>query len=179
MGDAVPLGSARTELMEELTDIRRSVADADVLETDERENLADRVEALAGPYEKYFTQWLEQHEIDWVCAVNMTLSDAVPVTLGLHRAAAQRWTAGRPGGVLFWDHDLFGSCSVFEEGARLYPPRPNQFTPVPGSHPCHRWAVVSQGLAEEVSKYPTALEASLLPNVLPTVGPDGPGVRPV
>lgn len=166
---AVPLGSGRADLERELTGIRGAVARADTLDAEERADLWRVVESLAGPYEDYFTSWFAEHDVDWVCAVNMTLSDAVPVTLGLHRAAAKRWPDGVPGGVLFWDHDLFGSYAVFEEGSRVYPPEPNQFTPLPGSHPCHRWAVVSPGLAEEVREYPTGLSAATVPNVLPTV----------
>ncbi|MFE3248725.1 hypothetical protein [Streptomyces sp. NPDC059209] len=175
--DAVPLGAGRAELMRELTGIRGAVARAGALDEEERADLRRRVEALAGPYEEYFTRWFEEHGVDWVCAVNMTLSDAVPVTLGLHRAAARRWPPGVPGGVLFWDHDLFGTCAIFEDGARVYPPSPNEFTPVPGTHPCHRWAVISPALAEEVKGYPTRLEATTLPNVLPTPAPEGPGDR--
>ncbi|MFI5754625.1 hypothetical protein [Streptomyces sp. NPDC051569] len=169
VSDAVPVDLERAELMRQLTRVRAGVARADALDEAERAELRDAIEALAGPYEEYFTRWLDDHDVDWVCAVNMTLSDAVPVTLGLHRAAAKRWADGRPGGVLFWDHDLFGSCAIFEDGVRLYPEEPNEFTPVPGSHPCHRWAVVSPALAKEVSGYPTSLTASILPNVLPVV----------
>ncbi|MFJ4922005.1 hypothetical protein [Streptomyces sp. NPDC088725] len=169
VSDAVPVDLDGAELMRQLTDIRAGVARADSLDDAERAELHRAVESLAGPYEEYFTRWFEEHDVDWVCAVNMTLSDAVPVTLGLHRAAAKRWSDGRPGGVLFWDHDLFGSCAVFEDGLRLYPTEPNEFTPVPGSHPCHRWAVVSPALAQEVSSYPTELVPVILPNVLPTV----------
>ncbi|WP_330172395.1 hypothetical protein OG875_01600 [Streptomyces sp. NBC_01498] len=120
--DAVPVGTGRAELMRELTEIRGAVARADTLDDEARAELRSAVESLAGPYEEYFTRWFEEHDVDWVCAVNMTLSDAVPVTLGLHRAAARRWPPGVPGGVLFWDHDLFGTCAIFEDGARLYPP---------------------------------------------------------
>ncbi|MFF1422202.1 hypothetical protein [Streptomyces sp. NPDC058280] len=169
VSDVVPVDLERAELMRQLTDIRAGVARADSLDDTERAELRRAVESLAGPYEEYFTRWFDEQDIDWVCAVNMTLSDAVPVTLGLHRAAAKRWSDGRPGGVLFWDHDLFGSCAIFEDGVRLYPVEPNEFTPVPGSHPCHRWAVVSPALAQEVSGYPSPLTAAILPNVLPTV----------
>lgn len=167
---AVPVGTGRADLLRELAEIRSAVAHADTMTDEECADLHRSVESLAGPYEEYFTQWFDEHDVDWVCAVNMTLSDAVPVTLGLHRAAAKRWPVGVPGGVLFWDHDLFASYSVFEEGARVYPPAPNQFTPLPGTHPCHRWAVVSPGLAEEVKGYPTQLSATTVPNILPTVG---------
>ncbi|MEV0037466.1 hypothetical protein [Streptomyces sp. NPDC050804] len=171
---AVPLGAGRADLMRELTWIRGAVARSDTLDDEESALLRRAVESLAGPYEEYFTRWFEEHDVDWVCAVNMTLSDAVPVTLGLHRAAARRWSEGVPGGVLFWDHDLFASYSVFEEGARVYPPGPNRFTPLPGTHPCHRWAVVSPALAEEVKEYPTPLGATTVPNVLPALGPEAP-----
>jgi hypothetical protein len=165
----LPLGGAGFKFMRELTEIRRAVARADSLDHVECENLARLVEVIAAPYENYFIEWLEEHDVDWVCAVNMTLSDAVPVTLALHRAAAKRWGSGRPGGILFWDHDLFGSYAVIEEGVRVYPPRPNRFTPLPGSHPCHLWAVVSQRLAGEASEYPTPLGPTVVPNVLPPV----------
>ncbi|WP_326809703.1 hypothetical protein OIE62_40705 [Streptomyces scopuliridis] len=177
VSEAVPLGTGRAELMRELTEIRGAVAHADTLDDEARADLHRVVESLAGPYEEYFTRWFDEHDVDWVCAVNMTLSDAVPVTLGLHRAAARRWSAGVPGGVLFWDHDLFGSYAVFEEGTRVYPPGPNQFTPLPGTHPCQRWAVVSPALADEVKGYPTELGATMVPNVLPTLGPGEPQER--
>ncbi|MGW3166853.1 hypothetical protein ACWC9Q_29135 [Streptomyces sp. NPDC001142] len=166
---AVPVGVDRGGLERALTRIRSSVARADSLGEAESADLWHLVESLAKPYEDYFTEWFEEHDVDWVCAVNMTLSDAVPVTLALHRAAARRWPTGSPGGVLFWDHDLFGSYSVFEEGTRVYPSAPNQFTPLPGTSSCHRWAVVSPGLAVEAAKYPTALNAATVPNVLPTL----------
>lgn len=73
------------------------------------------------PYQSHFESWFEENDIDWVCAVNMTLSDAVPVTMALHRAAEQRWGSGRPGGVLFWDHDLLSSYAMHENDERVYP----------------------------------------------------------
>ncbi|MEV0156323.1 glycosyltransferase [Micromonospora sp. NPDC050686] len=169
VNNAVPLTEARSDVARELTEIRRAVARADSLDHAECQSLTQLIEKIAAPYEKYFTDWFEKHEVDWVCAVNMTLSDAVPVTLALHRAAAKRWGPTRPGGVLFWDHDLFGSYAVIEEGVRVYPPQPNRFTPLPGSHSCHLWAVVSQGLADEAGEYPTPLKARVTPNVLPAV----------
>ncbi|MFF4750310.1 hypothetical protein ACWD5R_15340 [Streptomyces sp. NPDC002514] len=167
---AVPLGADRDELEHALTSIRGAVARADSLDDRETAELRRLVESIAEPYEDYFAEWFEEHDVDWVCAVNMTLSDAVPVTLALHRAAARRWPADASGGVIFWDHDLFGSYAVFEEGARVYPSKPNRFTPLPGSHPCHRWAVVSPGLAAEAAQYPTGLSATTVPNVLPALG---------
>ncbi len=177
VSDAVPVTWERGRLMGRLTAVRAAVARAGSLDQQERAALHRDVEEFAGPYEEYFTRWLAEHDPDWVVAVNMTLSDAVPVTLGLHRAAARRWTGPRPGGVLFWDHDLFGSCAIYEDGARVYPAEPNEFTPVPGSHPCHRWAVVSPALAREVAAYPTDLTAPVLPNVLPDPA-DDPAARP-
>ncbi|MFC4565170.1 hypothetical protein ACFO4E_25215 [Nocardiopsis mangrovi] len=166
------LPCAEPELAAELLDIRSRVARADGLDPAEKAHLHRRIEALAAPYESYFREWLDEHGTDWVVAVNMTLSDAVPVTLALHRAAARRWGGGRPGGVLFWDHDLFGSCAVHEDGERLYPPSPNEFTPLPGRHPAHRWAVVSEALRDEACGYPTPLEPVTVPNVLPESPPE-------
>ncbi|MEE2037729.1 hypothetical protein Q8791_10905 [Nocardiopsis sp. CT-R113] len=166
------LPCAGPDLPEELLDVRRRVARAGDLDPGERAHLWQRIEALAGPYEAYFSAWFDEHDVDWVVAVNMTLSDAVPVTLALHRAAARRWDGGRPGGVLFWDHDLFGSYAVHEGEERVYPPAPNEFTPLPGRHHAHRWAVVSEALRVETCGYPTPLKAVTVPNVLPETPPE-------
>lgn len=131
------------------------------------------IETYSEHYEKYFYDWFTEHDVDWVVAINLTLSDAVPVTTALHRAAARRWAGDRPGGVLYWDHDLFGSCAIFEDGKRFYPAAPNDFTPVPGTTESDRWAVVSPALLTEARKYPSELEPELLTNVLPLV-PGGP-----
>jgi hypothetical protein len=144
---------------------------------DGRAGLPDRVEALAAPYQDYFADWFERASIDWVVAANMTLSDAVPVTLALHRAARQRWGQGRPGGVLFWDHDLFRSYAVYEGEERVYPPKPGDLTPVPQDVPYHRWIVPTADLAAEAVGYPTALVPEVIPYVLPamragTAGPE-------
>ena len=167
------LPCAGPDLAAELLDVRRQVARADALGPGEKARLHRRIEALAGPYEAYFSTWLDEHDVDWVVAVNMTLSDAVPVTLALHRAAEERWGGGRPGGVLFWDHDLFGSYAVHEDDERVYPPAPNEFTPLPGRHHAHRWAVVSEALRAEACGYPTPLEPVTVPNVLPETPPEG------
>jgi glycosyltransferase involved in cell wall biosynthesis len=156
-------------LAEELVGIRREVARAELLDPAERSRLNERIEALTQPYEQYFTRWLDEHDVDWVCAINMTLSDAVPVTLALHRAVDRRWGSGRPGGILFWDHDLFGSYAVHDGGERIYPAAPNEFTPLPGAHPAHRWAVVTDGLAKETAGYATSIVPVAVPNVLPAV----------
>ncbi len=102
----------------------------------------------------------------------MTLSDAVPATLALHRAA-DAYYANRPGGVVFWDHDLFASASVYDPatGLRVYPERPSAVTPVPAKQLHTAWAVVSSRLAEETSTYPTDLVPTVVPNILPSIPP--------
>jgi len=165
--DSVPVHADSTQFSKELTAIRCDVARAATLSPDARRDLHQRVEVLAAAYDKHFSHWFAEYNVDWVCAINMTLSDAVPVTIGLHRAAARYWDNGRPGGILFWDHDLFASYSVYDRGIRMYPEHPNEFTPVPGTHPSHRWAVVSDGLAEEAISYPTPMRPLVVPNVLP------------
>lgn len=154
-----------------LTAVRDRVAAADRLDPARRAALRAEIEELARPYEAHFADLFDRHDVDWVYAVNMTLSDAVPVTLALHRAARRRWGGGRPGGVLFWDHDLFASCAVRENGVRVYPERPNEFTPLPGADPFHRWVVVADSLAEEAAGYPTPLRPVVAPNPLPSPGP--------
>jgi hypothetical protein len=127
--------------------------------------------ADAEPYERYFTDWFEEQAVDWVVAINMMLSDATPVTLALHRAAQRRWSGSRPGGVLFWDHDLFASYAVHEGAERVYPTAPNDITPVPQDVPYHRWVVPTQDLARECGAYPTQARPVVVPYVLPTVEP--------
>lgn len=168
---AVPIEQAG--FADELTAIRQQVASAHGLSQSGQDELRRHVARLAEPYRRYFSQWLDEHHVDWVCAINMTLSDAVPVTLGLHQAVAERWNARRRGGILFWDHDLFASYSVHHRGVRIYPEHPNEFTPLPGSHPAHRWAVVSDQLAREAADYPTTLRPMVVSNVLPAVPNQG------
>lgn len=164
---ATPVADTR-HLAAELDTIRRLVAIADTLDPEANRDLTRRVEQVAAPYERHFTAWLDDNDVDWVCAVNMTLSDAVPVTLALHRAGARHF-ADRPGGILFWDHDLYGSYAVHEGPTRIYPTRPNWFTPLPADRTRHRWAVVTDALAAETTVYPTPLTAKTVPNILPTV----------
>lgn len=164
----------REGLAEELLDLRAQIARYDSLDEGQRTALVPRIEAIAAPYESYFADWFESEDVDWVIAVNMTLSDAVPVTLALHRAAARRWADGRPGGVLFWDHDLFGSYAVRESEERVYPEAPHQLTPVPGTGPCHLWAVVTEELAKEAAGYSGPQTTPLvIPNPLPAVPEPG------
>ncbi|HEY1618694.1 MAG TPA: hypothetical protein VGG25_13820 [Streptosporangiaceae bacterium] len=162
-----PADWSREELAERLTRTRDDVARLGELRPPEVAALGAGIEELAAPYERHFRDWLDTHDPDWVCAINMTLSDAVPATLALHRAAARRWGGGRPGGVLFWDHDLFGSCSVYENGARVYPKAPNSLTPLPGGDPGHRWVVATDALAAEAAGYPGGPKPEVLPNLLP------------
>lgn len=164
---ATPAGGA--ELLEHWLSLRRDVARAAEADADTLAEIRRRCETLAVPYERYFLEWFDTHDVDWVCAVNMTLSDAVPVTVALHRAVQRRWGSGRPGGALFWDHDLFGSYAVQEHGARVYPPYPNTLTPLPGANRAEWWAVVSPQLADEARGYPASVKPEVLPNPLPAV----------
>jgi hypothetical protein len=165
---SVPAGR-RPGLAGEWLALRSDIAVEPELEPAGRAGLPGRIEALAGPYEEYFATWFERENIDWAVAANMTLSDAVPVTLALHRAAARRWGLGRPGGVLFWDHDLFRSYAVYEGEERVYPPVPSQLTPLPQGVPYHRWIVPTTDLAAEAAGYPTALAPEVIPYVLPEI----------
>ncbi len=158
---------------EELLRIRRDVAQPEDLSLEEREALHRRIETIMIKYQTHFEQWFEENDIDWVFAINMTLSDAVPVTIALHNAADKRWGDFRPGGILFWDHDLLGSYAVHEKNERVYPKRPNEFTLVPKNVPWHVWAVVSEVLSPETVTYPTELRALIVPNVLPVVSNQG------
>ncbi|MFH8295438.1 hypothetical protein [Streptomyces sp. NPDC018059] len=151
-----------------------AVARAAELGPKERDRLHQRIDRLAAPYHDYFLKWLRRTQVDWTVAVNMTLSDAVPVTKALHTAVRARHQETGSGGVLFWDHDLFASCAVHDDdGIRMYPARPNEFTPLPEAGAGVRWAVVSQGLAEETASYPVPEQPQVVPNILPSV-PAGP-----
>ncbi|KAL2067225.1 hypothetical protein VTL71DRAFT_1649 [Oculimacula yallundae] len=152
---------------EELLRIRSEVALPALLNAEQKLDLHESIDAIAELYQLHFEAWFEEHDVDWVCAVNMTLSDAVPVTKSLHRAAEQRWGSGRPGGVLFWDHDLLNSYAVHEKNKRVYPLRPNEFTLVPQAVPWNIWAIVSDVLLPETLLYPTELQPLVVPNLLP------------
>jgi glycosyltransferase involved in cell wall biosynthesis len=172
VASAAPVAD-RSGVAAEWLSLRASVADADRLGDGERAALHRHIETLAGPYEDYFAAWFDRQDVDWVVAMNMTLSDATPVTLALHRAADRRWGSGRPGGVMFWDHDLFASYAVHEGAERVYPTAPNEFTPVPQDVPYHRWVVPTEALAAECAAYPTGARPVVVPYVLPTVEPAG------
>jgi glycosyltransferase involved in cell wall biosynthesis len=156
---------------DDLLRIRREVAQPEQLSSEERGDLHRRIEDISRPYQRYFEDWFENKDIDWVIAINMALSDAVPVTLALHRAAANRWGCGRPGGVVFWDHDLFHSYAVHENEMRVYPPAPNEFTPIPQNYAWHVWVVVSDLLAGGATLYNTKARPLVVPNVLPQMAP--------
>ena len=98
VSDWAPREWGREELAAQLTRTRDGVARLAELSPAETAALRSGVEELAAPYERRLEEWLAEHDPDWVCAINMTLSDAVPVTLALHRVAARRWgSAGRGG----------------------------------------------------------------------------------
>jgi hypothetical protein len=156
-----------------LTAIRDDIARADKLSQAQRATLRLEIDGLAEGYRIRFGSWLESHDVDWVFAINMTISDAAPVTTGLHLAARDRWGGGRAGGVVFWEHDLFGTCTVYEHGRRVYPLTPNEFTVLPGDAPWLRWVVVSESLASEARGYGTGLSPVHLPNLLPRLGSGG------
>jgi hypothetical protein len=177
VSDWAPAEWSREELASLLTRARDDVARLTELSPAEETELRALISELAVPYERHFDDWLDTHDPDWVCAINMTLSDAVPATLALHRATRRRWEQGRAGGVLFWDHDLFASCSVHENGARVYPSAPNALTPLPGSGPAHRWVVATAGLAAEAQGYPGGPRPLVLPNLLPELDPGPLGER--
>lgn len=158
-------------LAEEFDAIRAGVAQLGQLGEIEAETLRAGIRTLAAMYQEHFSAWLQTRQVDWVFALNMTLSDAVPVTAGLHAATADYFGSGRPGGVLFWDHDLFGSCAIRDpnSGSRLYPETPNLLTPLPQRNGFTRWVVVSDRLAKEAASYPTDLVPEIVPNVLPAL----------
>lgn len=155
----------------ELTAIRENVVRFSSLSALAKKQLQSRIAQLTEVYYEHFAQWLQRHDLDWVIALNMTLSDAVPATAALHRAVSDRFSQGRRGGILFWDHDLFQSCAIRDpdSGVRVYPERPNECTPLPRRNAFTRWVVVSDALAEETTHYPTDLSPVVVPNVLPTV----------
>ncbi|KUL46119.1 hypothetical protein ADL22_11495 [Streptomyces sp. NRRL F-4489] len=168
-GQAPPALGDPDRMAAEWTSIRMSVAEGAALGPAERARLHERIDRLAGPYRDYFSEWMRRNRVDWTIAVNMTLSDAAPVTKALHAAARHRRHESGAGGVLFWDHDLFGSCADYEEGVRKYPDRPNEFTPLPEAGPGVRWAVVSEALAQEAARYPVPERPRVVPNILPRV----------
>jgi hypothetical protein len=166
---AVHLNSAT--FATELISIREDVARLALLSISEKKRLKSCIADLTTVYYEHFMSWLKSSEVDWVFALNVTLSDAVPVTVALHSAIRDHFSGGRRGGILFWDHDLFQSCAIRnpDSGARVYPEKPNEFTPLPRRNAFTRWVVVSDALAEETAHYPTDLLPEIVPNILPTI----------
>ena len=70
------------------------------LDQPERESLVDRIDNLRKLYFDHFSSWLEQHEPDWVFAINLTLPHAVSVYVSAVRGGrpslpdAAGWTCG-------------------------------------------------------------------------------------
>ena len=75
------------QLAADLTAIREDVARFDELPPDTPVQLGDQITRIAEIYERNFSASRWEHRPTWVIAINMTLSDAVPVTLALHRSA--------------------------------------------------------------------------------------------
>lgn len=152
-----------------LMDIRHKVAKYESLNNSEIINVKKDIISIAELYEVYFLNWFEENAIDWVFALNITLSDAVPVSLALHHAANKFWANKSRGGIIFWDHDLFGSYGIYERKERLYPKAPNTLTPIPQKNSYTKWIVASDVLANETKSYPTKLIANMIPNILPSI----------
>ncbi|CNH21926.1 Glycosyl transferases group 1 [Yersinia aldovae] len=158
-----------TDHENKLMDIKHKVAKYDSLSNSEIEDVKEDIIAVADFYESYFLNWFEENAIDWVFALNITISDAVPVSLALHRAAKKFWGNKSYGGIIFWDHDLFGSYGIYERKERLYPKVPNTLTPIPQENRYTKWIVASDILANETKNYPTKLIANMIPNILPSI----------
>lgn len=122
------------ELALALTRLRNGIAEFESASPGDKAALKTSFATLQSMYYKQFTRWLDEIAVDWIFAVNMTLPDAAPATAALHEAAGRYFSAKESGGVVFWDHDLFGSCAVpnSDTGGRLYPPTPNELLPCRG-----------------------------------------------
>lgn len=165
------LRDRREKFAERLLRLRAAVAGWDDQPAAAKAYWREFCTGWASYYEREFYSWLAAEHVDWTICVNMTLSDAVPVTRGLYAALA-RFYRDRPGGVVVWDHDLFGSYAVRESDSRLvYPRAPNEMTPILPDAPNVWWLVVSQALAAEANGYPTTATARFVPNVLPRFEP--------
>lgn len=160
------------ELGRDLEKIRASVARYPSLTDEQKDQTRGAIKRLARPYTNYFLEWFETHSIDYVFAENMTLPDAPPVTLALHRAAKVRWGSGttRRGGLIFWDHDLLSSYNVRNpDRSRTYPSTPNEFTLLPRKETARAWLVVSKALGKEARSYGSDITPQVVPNLLPTI----------
>ncbi|OVZ93247.1 hypothetical protein CBW54_02680 [Yersinia kristensenii] len=153
----------------EFTQLRSNIAKYEYLTVSEITDIKKKIHAISEHYKSYFINWLEDNEIDWLFCLNMTLSDAVPVNLAIHHAAKEYWAKKNYGGVIFWEHDLFGSYSIYEHTERLYPQTPNALTPIPQNNNYTKWIVASEALANECRYYPTELAVDVIPNILPSI----------
>ncbi|MFW5389592.1 hypothetical protein V1952_22305, partial [Yersinia sp. 2542 StPb PI] len=151
------------------THIRKRVAKYKSLTGEEIKQINQDINSIAKIYEDYFLSWFEDNNVDWVFCLNITLSDAVPVSLALHNAARKYWAKKDNGGIIFWDHDLFGSYAIYEHEERLYPEKPNILTPIPQDNTYTKWIVASEALAKESRDYPTELVPDVIPNILPSI----------
>ncbi|MFA3777338.1 hypothetical protein [Yersinia sp. 1652 StPb PI] len=151
------------------THIRKRVAKYKSLTGEEIKQINQDINSIAKIYEDYFLSWFEDNNVDWVFCLNITLSDAVPVSLALHNAARRYWAKKDNGGIIFWDHDLFGSYAIYEHEERLYPEKPNILTPIPQDNTYTKWIVASEALAKESRDYPTELVPDVIPNILPSI----------
>ncbi|CNH32190.1 glycosyltransferase family protein [Yersinia pekkanenii] len=158
-----------TDFGNKILEIRSKVAKFESLTSVEIKNAEQDIISISKLYQEYFLNWFEENAIDWVFSLNLTISDAVPVSLALHNAAKTYWGNKENGGVIFWDHDLFGSYAIYEHEERLYPKAPNILTPIPQDNAYTKWIVVSEALANESKNYPTELKADVIPNILPTI----------
>ena len=159
-------------LSTEIEDIRRCVTGFAALDELERESVVGRIDDLRKLYFDHFSSWLEQHEPDWVLAINITLPHAVSATSALYAAADLHYRT-RPGGLVIWDHDLCGSNGRWDTvvNRRFYPSAPHELTPLPAASPHIKWIVISQALAREAESYDTPARPQVLANVLPSIPP--------
>ncbi|MFV0131642.1 hypothetical protein ACLGI4_28790 [Streptomyces sp. HMX112] len=156
----------------DLLAVRDRVAALDELGADERKMLREEIDRLAAPYEEYFRVMLA--DVDVVIAMNMTLTDAVPVTLALLRVLAEMFADGqRPGRVVWWDHDLLKNYARTADGKRVYPVFPNELTPLPRANSYTCWATLTPAQVGEAAGYPTDAVPILLPPMVPLSIPDG------
>jgi hypothetical protein len=116
----------------------------------------------------HFDRWLGEAAPDWVICLNMTLTDSVSATRALMDALSRHFR-DRPGGAVFWDHDLFGTYAVREGNTAVYPTRPNEATPLPTRRSCRRWVVVSPALHREALGYGVDVVPEYIPNPLPRI----------
>ena len=164
--DSTLEGIDPTVLAQRLTYIRRQIARYSSLHADEVDAAKDEISRLVPLFTRHFERWIAANSLDWIIAVNMTLSDAVPATRGLVEATA---TTRVP--LLQWDHDLYGSCGVTEPGyGRVYPVAPNELCELPRAQGHNMWVVSTKDLQAEGASYRTDPLPVHAPAVLPTLG---------